>query len=176
MVSTATGEERQLSPEEEQVVGTEVQDPRVPGVLPVLEETDPRIAPLPARPRAPLPTSVEIQEQVARQTLFGRPVLRIDRYTGSDADWAMLVRWDIPEDYTGDLHEISLLSDDDANTRFRIIIGGLDQDAPDKQITTPVSLPFKGGVIPGGTAVTVEVRAVAGTTINVDAFISGTER
>jgi len=179
VVSETTGVEHQLGPEEEQVVGTEGQEAREPPdtVLPRLEEPDKRVAPLPARPRAALPPPAQIQEEVARQTLSGWPILAINRYTGTDADWQMLVRWDIPEDYTGDLHEISLLSDDDANTRYRIYISDRIQDVPvDRQISTPVSMPWRGGVIPGPTSVTVEVRSVGSATINVDAFITGTER
>jgi len=177
VVEEATGVERQLGPEEEQIVGTEGQEPRVT-VLPRLEEEERRAAPLPARPRAPLPPPAEIQEEIARQALSGWPVLAIDRYSGADVNWQMLVRWDIPPDYKGDLHEIALLSDDDAHTRYRIILAGREQSTPrDKQISTPVSLPWRGGVIPGPTAITVEVRSTdTATTINVDASITGTER
>lgn len=175
-----SGVERQLSPEEEQVVGTEGQVLREPPdtVLPRLEEEERRVAPLPARARAPLPPPEKIQEEVARQTLSGWPVLAIDRYEGADVDWQMLVRWDIPADYNGDLHQIALLSDDDTHTRYRIIIAGREQATPrDKQISTPVTMPWRGNVIPGPTSVTIEVRStVSGTTIKVDAFITGTER
>jgi len=179
VVREVTGVDRQLSSEEEQVVGAEVQQPPISDlVLPVLEEAARRIAPLPARPRAPLPAPAQLQEDIARQTLSGWPALAIDRYSGSSIKWVMLIRWDIPADWTGDLHEISLLSDDDAHTRYRIFIGDRIQQVPvDRQIDTPIALPWRGTVIPGPTSVTVEVRSTdEAVTINVNASITGTER
>ena len=90
----------------------------------------------------------------------------------------MLVRWDIPDSFIGDLENIAVLSDNDAKTRLRIVINGVDQNLPtDKQITTPNDWDWnKTTALPGGSSVTVEVRSTDGTSINVDATITGTER
>ncbi len=177
MAMEQTGPARQLPPEEQQVVGTEFQDPLVPGAgLPLIGELDKRGAPLPSLPRAPMPPTAEVQEAVVQQTIFGVPVLAIDRYSGTDPAWVMLVRWDIPEGYTGDLHELALVSNSDSKTRYRITLASRDQNLPDKQIITPITLVWRRGVLPGGTSVSVEVRSTDGTTIAVEGHITGTVR
>lgn len=177
MAMQATGPARQLPPEEQQVVGTEVQEPRLPGTaLPMIELPERREAPLPTLPRAPMPAPAQIQEETTRQTLFGLPVLAIDRYSGTDRDWVMLVRWDIPDGFSGDLHEIALVSDNDEKTRYRVILANKDQNVPDKQATSPLTFTWRRGVLPGATTVTVEVRSTDGTSIAVEGHITGTER
>lgn len=168
----------QLIPDVEQVVGAEVQKPRVPGTaLPRIELPEKREPPQPVAPRAPLPSAAEIAEQQAIQVIYGLPILRINRYSGSDQDWVELVRWDIPEGRTGDLREISLLSDSDAATRYRIVLANIDQNIPtDRQTTTPIALSWRNTVIPGGASVFVEVLSVTGAAIHVDGHITGTER
>ena len=167
---------RQLDPEEEQVVGPEVQEPRVLDPIRIAQP-EKRVVPLPVAERAPLPAPALIAEHEAAQLLFGVPILKTSRYAGGDRGWQPLVRWDIRQGRTGDLHEIALLSDNDSLTRYRIVIGNIDQNHPtDRQTSTPVSYTWHRGVIPGGTSVYVEVMSTDGTSINVDAAITGTER
>lgn len=168
----------QLVPDVEQVVGTEVQEPRVPGTaLPKIGLPEKREPPQPVAPRPPMPSAAEIAEQQAIQVIYGLPILRINRYSGSDQDWVELVRWDIPEGRTGDLREIALLSDNNAATRYRIVLANIDQKAPvDRLITTPTAFPWRNTVIPGGTSVYVEVMSITGAAINVEGSITGTER
>ena len=53
----------------------------------------------------------------------------------------------------------------------------IDQQWPtDRQTTTPFSLPFRDTKIPGGTSIYIELRSTDGTTINVEASLSGTVR
>ncbi|KKK59641.1 hypothetical protein LCGC14_3032350 [marine sediment metagenome] len=178
MVIERTGVDEQLTPDEQQVVGTEVQQDPVPGGLPQIEQDPKRIAPLPAIPRAPLPEIAAVAEVEARQLLFGQPVLRVNKYSGDSKDWQMLVRWDVPAESTGDLEEIALLSDNDSRTRYRVLIANVDQALPtDRDFTTPMNFKWaKNTVIPGGTSVTVEVQSPGELTINVDGTIVGTER
>ena len=177
MVSDATGEAEQLSPEDLQVVGTEIQEPTLPGAPPFrIEQEEKREPPLPVAPR-PAPSAVEVEEQQVAQAIFGVPVLKVNRYSGANQDWQSLVRWDIPEGRTGDLHEISLLSDNDTVTRYRIVIGNVDQELPtDRATSTPLDLKWQRGVLPGGTSVHVEVLSQTGVTIQVDGMIAGTVR
>ncbi|MBA7685855.1 hypothetical protein ES703_94284 [subsurface metagenome] len=87
------------------------------------------------------------------------------------------MRWDVPIGYTGDLHEISLLSSNDAKTRYRIFLANAKQDVPtDRQTTTPLTLKWDRSVLPGGYSIWVEVRSTDGTSIIVDATITGTVR
>lgn len=177
-VLEGTGEIEQLTPGVEQVVSDEPQIPSRPS-SPLVEvtEAEKRTEPLPVSPRPALPSVEQIIEQQAQQSLYGIPYVKINRYSGNDQDWVELVRWDIPVGYTGDLHEISLLSDNDSKTRYRVVIGNIDQGIPtDRQTSTPLEMPWRRTVLPGGTSVYVEVVSPDGTAIVVDGMITGSVR
>ena len=178
MVMEATGVARQLTPDEQQVVGAEVQEARVPDtVLPRIEQPEKRETPPAPLPRAPMPPPAQLQEEIARQTIFGIPIARVNRYEGTDTEWRPLLRWAIPPDRTGDLHEIAVLSNNDEKTRLRLVFAGADQGVPeDRQTSSPLSLPWRGTVLPPNSSIVVEVRSTDGTSIIVDATLTGTER
>jgi len=178
MVMDATGTPQQLIPEVEQIVDGEPQLPSRPSsALVDIEEPEKRIVPEPVAPRPPLPTTEEIAEQQAYQQIYGGPVLRINRFSGTDQDWVELVRWDIPIGFTGDLREISLVSSNDEKTRYRVFLANVDQNIPtDRQTTTPQSWPWDRTILPGGTSVWIEVRSTDGTAITVDATLTGIVR
>lgn len=178
MVMDVTGTLRQLTPEDEQIVDGEPQLPSRPSSpLVDVEEPEKRVMPMPVSPRPPLPTAEEVAEQSAYQTIYGGPVLKENRYSGTDQDWVELVRWDVPLGYTGDLHTISLLSNNDEKTRYRVFLANVDQNLPtDRQTNTPQEHKWDRTVLPGGTAVWVEVRSTDGTSIIVDGSITGTVR
>jgi hypothetical protein len=113
----------------------------------------------------------------ADATLVGLPIFRIRRQTIVAMVWTELVRWDIPAGSTGDLGEISLMSDIDAKTRYRVTIAGVDQNVPNEQLSSPFRIPWAtGNVLAAGTAVVVEVMSTDGTGVTVDGLITGTER
>ncbi|KKM80298.1 hypothetical protein LCGC14_1341270 [marine sediment metagenome] len=178
MVFQGTGTLEQLVPLEEQIVDGEPQIPSRPSSpLIVVAQPEKRMTPLPVTPRPPLPTAEEIAQQQATQLIYGGPVLEINRYEGTDQEFRELIRWDIPVGFSGDLHEISLLSDNDAKTRYRIVIGNQRQNVPeDRQTSTPLAFSWDRGVIPGGTSCWVEVRTTDGTSIIVDGVMTGTVR
>ncbi|MBA7708599.1 hypothetical protein ES703_117501 [subsurface metagenome] len=178
MVQEATGTIRQLVPGEEQIVDGEPQLPSRPSSpLVEIESPEKRVVPMPVSPRPPLPTAAEVAAQQAYQTIYGGPVLKVNRYSGVDQNWVELVRWDVPLGYTGDLHTISLLSNNDAKTRYRIFLANVDQSIPtDRQTNTPQEHKWDRTVLPGGSAVWVEVRSTDGTSIIVDGSITGTVR
>ena len=177
-VLEGTGEIEQLTPGVEQVVRDEPQIPSRPS-SPLVEvsEDEKRTEPLPVAARPPLPSGEQLIEQQAQQILYGIPIVRLNRYSGDSKDWKELVRWDIPQGYTGDLHEISLVSDQDSKTRYRLVIGNIDQNLPtDRQTNTPLEMPWRQTVLPGGTSVWVEVSSPDGTAIAVDGMITGSVR
>jgi len=178
MVQEATGTIRQLVPEEEQIVRDEPQIPSRPSSpLVEIETPEKRVVPMPVSPRPPLPSPEQVAAQQAYQAIYGGPVLKVNRYSGNDQDWVELLRWDIPIGYTGDLHEIALISSNDAKTRYRIFLANTDQGIPtDRQTLTPLSFKWDRTVLPGGYAVWVEVRSTDGTPITVDGTITGTVR
>ncbi len=178
MVQEATGIIRQLVPEEEQIVRDEPQIPSRPSSpLIEIEPPEKRVVPMPVSPRPPLPTVEEVAAQQAYQTIYGGPVLKVNRYSGNTQDWVELLRWDVPLGYTGDLHTISLLSNNDEKTRYRIFLANVEQDIPtDRQTITPQEHKWDRTVLPGGSAVFVEVRSTDGTPIIVDGSLTGTVR
>jgi len=178
MVMDATGTIEQLVPGVEQIVDGEPQLPSRPSSpLVTISQPEKRVAPMPVAPRPPLPSSEQIAEQQAYQELYGGPVLKVNRFSGTDQDWVELVRWDIPIGYTGDLHEISLLSNNDAKTRYRIFIVNVDQHIPtDRQTQTPQTFKWDRSVLPGGYSIWIEVRSTDGTSITVDGILTGTVR
>ncbi len=177
-VLEGTGEIEQLTPGVEQVVRGEPQIPsRPPSPLVEVREDEKRTEPLPVSARPSLPSGEKLIQEQAQQVLYGIPIVRLNHYEGSDRDWVELVRWDIPEGYTGDLHEISLLSDLDSKTRYRLVIGNIDQNLPtDRKTNTPLDMPWRRTVLPGGTSVYVEVVSPDGTAIAVDGMITGSVR
>lgn len=170
--------EQQLTPEQQQVVGAEVQEPIILGSPPpVIKEEEKRTVPLPVAGRPVMPAGQALAQAEAQQVIYGVPIAKLGHYVGTDGDFVELVRWDVTPGFTGDLHEISLLSTNDANTRYRLVIGNVDQKLPtDRQTSTPLDFKWQRGVIPGGTSVFVQVRALAGVNITVDGVITGTER
>jgi len=178
MVMPGTGELEQLVPTEEQIVDGEPQIPTRPSSpLVEIEEEEKRTVPPPAAPRPSLPGPAAAQEKATELELFGLPIVAWDRWTGTDQEWRVLVRWDIPVGFYGDLHEISIQSSNDEKTRYRIVLANLDQNIPtDRQLTTPVTMPWRRSVLPGGSSVLVEVRTTDGTSINVDGLITGSVR
>jgi len=169
---------QQLIPTDEQIVDGEPQLPTRPSSpLIEVEQTERRMAPMPVSPRPPLPSQEEVAEQQAYQLLYGGPILKLNRYSGSDLDWVELVGWLVPIGYTGDLHEISLLSDNDEKTRYRVFLANVDQQVPtDRQTSTPLTLPWERTILPGGSSIRIDVRSTDGTAIVVDGTITGTVR
>ena len=173
-----TGEIEQLTPGVEQVVRDEPQVPsRPPSTLVEVAEDEKRTEPLPVRPRPALPTTEQIAVQEAQQSIYGIPVARLNHYEGNDKEWIELVRWDIPIGFTGDLHEVSLLSDLDSKTRYHLVLGNIDQNLPtDRKTNTPLAMTWRHTVIPGGSSVYVEVSSPDGSAIVVDGLITGSVR
>lgn len=172
---------QQLTPEAEQVVGAEGQIPAGPPT--VIKESEKRSLPLPTK--GVITTAVVtpegevevVEPEPTPVVIYSFPVLRMNRYSGDDQEWQELVRWDIPAGFVGDLHEISVVSDNDSVTRYRVIIGNIDQQLPtDRATQTPVNFPWRSNDIPGGTSVYIAVLSTDGTTINVDGLITGTKR
>jgi len=177
-VERLSGVERQLTPEEQQLVDGESQTlTQFPAPLIEIAEPDKRTEPLPV---SVVPTAEAVIPSTTSSTgaiLVGQPVSRVNKYSGADLDWVELLRWDIPLGYMGDLHEISLLSDNDATTRYRVFLANIDQQWPtDRAQTTPLTQPWNDTKIPGGTSVYIQVRSTDGTSINVEASLTATVR
>lgn len=178
MTMPGTGELEQLTPDVEQIVDGESQRrTRPPADIITLEQPEKRTAPPPTTPRPPLPAEGIIAEEAAIQAIYGVPQLVWDRLAINSKEWRELIRWNVPVGFKGDLHSLGLQSDNDEKTRWRIVLGNLDQNVPaDRQLDTPVSFPYDRVIIPGGSGCWVEVLSYDGTTIHVSAALSGTIR
>lgn len=178
-VEKLSGVEKQLTPEEQQIVDGEPQTiTRAPAPIIEIAEPERRMEPLPV---SAVPTAEAVIPAVttaAGVVVVGQPVAKAYRLESfTEQDWRELIRWDVPVGYIGDLHELSWLSSNDAKTRYRVWLANIDQQWPtDRQTTTPLTLPFRDSKIPGGTSIYIEVRTTDGTSINVEASLSGTVR
>jgi hypothetical protein len=177
-VAKLSGVDRQFKPEESQLVDGETQTiTQAPMPLIPLEEPSKAEAPLPAG--APYPPgyvgpAVEGAVVGAAAAPFTYPVLRWNRYSGGDVSWQELIRWDIPDGWMGDLHEIAIVSSDDTHTRYRFILANVDQNVPtDRATTTPWTGPWRNVKIPPGFTIRVDVMSTDGTVVTVDGSISG---
>jgi len=182
-IEEVTGLDRQLSPEDLQIVDGEAQT-RTQSPMPLIHVAEPdkrtvpgaaglyapgaeivSVAGTPATPGAPAPV------------LVGFPIVRWTRYVSAEQEWRELISWVVPFGYVGDLHEISLVSDNDAKTRYRITIAEMDMQIPtDRTLATPVDFKWRDSLLPGPATIMVEVRSTDGTSITVDAELTGTFR
>ena len=164
LVSALTGPNQQFGPGQEQAGPGQLQTvtsapmPLIPVGLP---ETRSPYLDLGSLPVANLP-SVAV------------PAVVLNQYSGNDQTWQVLIEWDIPETVYGNLKEISLLSNNDAKTRYRMFLANINQNLPtDRPTSTPVSWPFPDNQIPGGTSVRIDCLSVDGTAIVVNGTLSG---
>ncbi len=179
-IGRVSGIGRQLTPDEQQFVDGELQTiTRAPMPTIPLEEPPKKEATLPAG--AAYPTGyTPITEGGGEAGAVGPiipytyPILRINRYSGTETTWQVLAAWDIPDGWIGDLHEISINSDDDDHTRWRIILANVDQNIPtDRPMSTPWTGPWRDIKIPPGFSVRIDVMSTDGTAITADASITG---
>lgn len=75
----------------------------------------------------------------------------------------------------GDLHEISMFTDDFTETQFRVTIAGVVQFA-DRVIGTTLSLPWRANRLVAGDVILLEARSVTGVSVTVDGAITLAER
>ena len=106
----------------------------------------------------------------------GVPVSRVDRLATNDAvNYLQVVEWTVAAGNEGDLHEVSMFSDDFSKTQFRLTIAGVQQWA-DVQVGTSLSIPYRANRLPAGAQVILEARSTDGTLVTLDGSISGAER
>jgi len=105
---------------------------------------------------------------------LGEPVVKLDRYSGSDTTYQTLVSWVVASGKKGSLKEISMLSDNFDKTYFRLRIGG-ETKFEDKQIQSPLTLSFPDNELDEGTEVLLECKSTDGSVITVDGTIIGKE-
>lgn len=181
-VQKLSGVPQQFPPDEQQVVDGESQVRTLsPAPLVEIAEPEKRVAPSETGQYPPEAGEFITEEgegaPAAAPISVAFPIVRWTRYVGTDKDFRELVAWDIPLGYVGDLHEISLVSDNDAKTRWKIMIGDTNMNLPvDRTLATPITMPWRDNKLPGPTSVRIEVFSTDGTSITVDGMITGTLR
>ena len=106
----------------------------------------------------------------------GVPISRVDRRaTNDNVNYQQVVEWTVAVGKEGDLHEISMFSDDFSKTQFRLTIAGVQQWT-DKVIGTSLSIPYRANRLLEGAQVLLEARSTDGILVTVDGSISGAER
>ena len=109
-------------------------------------------------------------------TIFprGTPIAKLDRYTGTDTSYQTVVSWTVTTGKTGELKEVSMITDQYAKTQFKLTVAGVEQ-FEDKVITAPLTLPFTENKLLSGSEVLLEAKSTDGTSINTDGSITGRE-
>ncbi len=107
--------------------------------------------------------------------LGGKPIAKVDRYSGTDEEYQEVVKWTVTKGKRGEFKEVSMVTDDYANTHFRLTIAG-EKQFEDVLIQAPLTLSFRINDLPAESAVLLECkRRVAGAAITVDGSITGRE-
>ena len=105
----------------------------------------------------------------------GTPIARLTRLTTSSNVYADVVTWTVSLLNTGDLHEISMVSDILSATQFRLEINAVQQWT-DRVLQSSLSIPWRTNRLSAGTVVRLQARSPDNsTTVIVDGSISGTE-
>ena len=122
-----------------------------------------------------MPLHVPPTTQPVTVTPRGDPISLVDRYSGTDTTYKTVVSWTVTAGKTGELKEVSMMSDTYAATHFKLTIAGEEQ-FKDKIIGAPLTLPFPQNELEAGDIVILEVkRTGAGAAITVDGSITGRE-
>lgn len=90
--------------------------------------------PIPGLPPAPVRPAV---------TPLGTPVSKLDSVNITTTDYQAVVEWVIPDQYYGELFEISMIADDFTHAQFRLVIANKEQWA-DKYLMASLTQQFKG--------------------------------
>lgn len=96
------------------------------------------------------------------------------RYTGTDTTYQTVASWTVEAGKTGELKEITILSDDYDHTQFKITVGGITFET-DWAVQGAMPLIFEDLRLAAGSVVKVECKSTDGTSITVDAVIVGRE-
>lgn len=106
----------------------------------------------------------------------GTPIAEEGRLPTASNVYATVVSWTVSAGNEGDLHELSMISDNLAATEFRLTIGGVEQWT-NRVLQSTLSLPWRENRLATAVVVLLEARSPDNATaIIVDGSITGTER
>ena len=102
------------------------------------------------------------------------PVAKVDRYSGTDQTYKEIVKWRVQERTTGELKEVSVVSNNYDKTHFKLLIAGIPF-FQDKKIQAPLTLPFPETRLRPAQEVILQCKSTDGTSITADGSITGRE-
>ena len=118
-----------------------------------------------------LPPTIPTLPQVV--VPIGRPVSRHNSITTTEqTEYQTVVEWTIPQLHTGELHEITMATNNYTKTVLRLVLAGEEQWA-DQTLIGPLTQPFRGNKLFENTVVGIYAKSSDGTAITVYAGIAG---
>ena len=118
---------------------------------------------------------VDLQNPEA-QLATGIPRANVGRRVTADTvNYTTVVSVTVATGNDGDLHEVSMFTDDFTETQFRLTIGGVQQFT-DRVIGTSLSLPWRANRLDAGDVILLEARSVTGVSVTVDGSITLSQR
>lgn len=98
----------------------------------------------------------------------------VDRYSGSAITYQEVAKWTVTAEKTGELKEVSMITDEPAKTLWKLVIGATTV-FEDVTIQSPLTLPFFDLKLAAETVVTLSCKSSDGTAIVADGSIVGKE-
>lgn len=98
----------------------------------------------------------------------------VSRYSGSLAAWQEVAKWTVSPEKTGELKEVSMITDDYVNTVFKLMVGATEVFT-DLTIQSALTLPFFDLKLAPLTVVTLFCHSDGATNIIADGSIVGKE-
>lgn len=102
------------------------------------------------------------------------PAGDVDRYSGNALAYQELVKWTVTADRIGELKEVSLVTDDYANTTWKLVIGDTTV-FEDIVIQAPLTIPFFDLRLAEAKEVILSCHSDGATNIVADGSIVGKE-
>jgi len=98
----------------------------------------------------------------------------VSRYSGDDDDWQEVAKWTVTPLKTGELKEVSMITDDYVNTVWKLTIGTTEVFT-DLTIQSSLTIPFFDLKLAAGTVVTLSCHSDGVNAIVADGSIIGKE-
>lgn len=95
-------------------------------------------------------------------------------YSGADITYQAVKTWTVTAGTTGELREVSIMSNNTAKTHWRVRINGISY-LLDQLIGAPLTLPFNDLKLAAGSVVELHAKSLDGTAILAYASIIGKE-
>lgn len=115
-----------------------------------------------------------VEFQYTRAKKKGVPIARVGRYSGSEQTYQEVVKWTVSTGKSGELKEVSMVSDTLDKTYWKLTVGD-DLQFEDKIIQASLTLPFPDNKLSEKTVVLLECKSSDGSSITADGMITGRE-